>query len=113
MNSKQLDKTFDQYLDKLIEKKGMSNMPEEMQKEFKEKSKEMLVDQFNGAVLKQLPDDKLEEFEKALDNDVSNEELGKIIDDAGVDVKKTMEDVIEPFSEAVLNLDINNMEAEA
>ena len=109
MNSTQLEKTFDQYLDTLMEKKGLDRMPEEKRNEFREKSKEMLVGQFNDAVLRALPDDKLDEFEKALDNGASPDDLGKIVDEAKVDVSKILEVVLNTFSDAVMSTDINNM----
>ena len=112
MNSEQLEKTFDQYLDTLMEKKGLDKMPEEKQKDFREKSKKMLVAQFNDAVLRAMPDDKLNEFEKALDNNASPDELGKIVDAAKVDVSKIFETILNSFADAVMNTDINNITAD-
>jgi len=109
MNSEQLEKTFDRYLDALMQKKGLDQMPEEKQSEFRERAKEMLVDQFNTAVLRQMPEDKLEEFENALDNGASTDELGKMIEKAGIDVAKTLENVVDAFSETVMELDINTV----
>ncbi|MBQ3352117.1 hypothetical protein IJG91_00400 [Candidatus Saccharibacteria bacterium] len=113
MNSAELEKNFDQYLDALMEKKGLDKMSDEKKADFREKAKEMLADQFNGEVLRRLPDDKLEEFEKALDEDKSIDELGEIVENAGVDSKKVLEDVLNAFSDAIMNMDLNKMKEEA
>ncbi len=113
MNSAELEKTFDQYLDALMEKKGLDKLPEDKKVDFREKAKEMLVDQFNSEVLRSLPDDKLDEFEKALDEDKSIDELGNIIESAGVNTNEILERVLNTFSDIVMNMDINNMKAEA
>lgn len=113
MNSAELEKNFDQYLDALMEKKGLDKMSDEKKADFREKAKEMLADQFNGEVLRRLPDDELEEFEKALDEDKSIDELGEIVENAGVDSKKVLEDVLNAFSDAIMNMDLNKMKEEA
>lgn len=113
MNSAELEKTFDQYLDALMEKKGLDKLSEDKKADFREKAKEMLVDQFNGEVLRRLPDDKLDEFEKALDEDKSIDELGNIIESAGVNTNEILERVLNTFSDIIMNMDINNMKAEA
>ena len=113
MNSAQLEKTFDQYLDALMEKKGLDKLPEDKKADFKEKSKEMLVNQFNGEVLRSLSDDKLDEFEKAIDEDKSIDELGDIVESAGIDTEKILKGILETFSEIVMEAGTDGAKEEA
>lgn len=113
MNSAELEKTFDQYLDALMEKKGLDKLPEDKKADFKEKSKEMLVSQFNSEVLKSLPDDKLDEFEKALDEDKSIDELGEIVESAGVNTEEILKGVLNTFSDIVMKTEPNGAKEEA
>ena len=113
MNSAELEKSFDQYLDALMEKKGFNKLPEDKQADFREKAKEMLVNQFNGEVLRSLPDDKLDEFEKALDEDKSIDELGEIVESAGIDTEKILKGILETFTDIVMEAGTDGAKEEA
>lgn len=112
MEKTQLDKTFDQYLDKLIEKKGLSSAPEDEKERFKDRMKEMLISEYNKEVLRRLPEDKFEQFNNLVDNDAPLAELGAIVEEAGINEGEVLEFVLNTFTDQFLN-DNNNMKAEA
>lgn len=114
MEQTQLEKTINQYLDKLIEKKGLSSAPEADKEDFRNKMQELIAAEYNKELLRRLPDDKLDEFNAVLDDDSKTEEnLGAIIEAAGIDESAVLEFVLDNFSEEFLSADINNKEAEA
>lgn len=98
----------DQFVEKLIDEKGLANIKEEQKAELETTLKEQLVKRINLAILKELPDDKFEEFEKAAkDKNVDYEKLQDIVAGADIDMAKILEEVSVNFREKFLNMEIN------
>lgn len=70
MNKKGVQKTldFDDFINRLVEEKGLENLAAESQAQVKKDLKERLERQVNAAILSRLPEQKLPEFEKLLDS---------------------------------------------
>ncbi len=103
MDDTQFMQSFDQYVDLLIEKKGLNNLPKDRLEELKEKIKEKLTEEFNKEVLRQLPDDKLDEYEKIVDDESKNiDDAGAVIESAGLDMGEILRKTLETFQEVFL-----------
>ena len=103
MDDTQFMQSFDQYVDLLIEKKGLNDLPDDKKDRLKTKIKETLIDEFNKEVLRQLPDDKLDEFGKIIDDDSKTmEDAGVVIESAGLDMGEILKDVLESFQKIFL-----------
>ena len=102
----------DKVVDDLIAEKGLDKIQDGQKQELRRMLSEQLVQRINLAVLKELPDDKFEEFEKASKKkDVDFEELQDIVAGAGLDTEKIVEEVIQNFRTVVLDLDLEKEEA--
>ncbi len=103
MQNNQIKDALDLYAESLIKKKGLDSLSDEKREILKDKVKETLVDHINMEILRQLPDDKLKEFEKAVDDDEKTvEDLGKIVESAGLDMEQIVKKVADGFSEIFL-----------
>lgn len=65
-DQKSLD--FDDFINRLVEEKGLENLETESLSEVKKDLKVRLERNVNAAILRALPKEKLEEFEKLLDS---------------------------------------------
>lgn len=98
----------DQVVDGLIEEKGLAGIPEEQKAELKTMLSEQLVKRLNLAILKELPDDKFDEFEKvAKQKNVDYEKMQDVVASANLDMTKILEEVVPEFREKFLNLELN------
>ena len=103
MDNTQFIQALDQYSDLLIEKKGLADLPEEKKGELRNQIQETLVSEFNKEVLRQLPEDKLDEFEQILDDDSKTiEDAGVVIKSAGLDMGEILKTVLESFQKMFL-----------
>lgn len=103
MDNTQFIQSLDQYTDLLIEKKGLADLPDDKKEELREKIQETLISEFNKEVLRRLPEDKLEEFEKTVeDENKTIDDAGAIVESAGLDMGAIMQEVIESFEKIFL-----------
>ena len=58
---------LDDFVDKLIEEKGLENLDDEVLKQIKNDLTSRIEDRINAAILAALPSEKLEDFEKILE----------------------------------------------
>jgi hypothetical protein len=78
MNEETKNKNLDlvSFVDRVIEEK---NFPKDLEKEVLDQIREDLLskveDRVNALIINNLPEDKLEEFNKMLDSDISDEEM--------------------------------------
>ncbi|MBR2864400.1 hypothetical protein IKE88_02550 [Candidatus Saccharibacteria bacterium] len=103
MDDTQFMQSFDQYVDLLVEKKGLDSLPDDKKDRLKEEIKKTLIEEFNKEVLRQLPEDKLDEFEQILDDDSKTiEDAGVVIKSAGLDMGEILKTVLESFQKMFL-----------
>ncbi len=103
MDDTQFMQSFDQYADLLIEKKGLSKLSDDKKENLKKTIKEKLIEEFNKEVLRELPDDKLDEFENVLNDENKNfDEVGAIIESAGLDAGEILKHILETFQDIFL-----------
>lgn len=103
MDDTQFMQSFDQYVDLLVEKKGLDSLPDDKKDRLKEEIKKTLIDEFNKEVLHQLPEDKLDEFEQILDDDSKTiEDAGVVIKSAGLNMGEILKTVLESFQKMFL-----------
>lgn len=60
--------TIDQFVERLVEEKGFSNLETDVLEQIKKDLKGRVEDRINASILEHLPPSQLEEFEKLLDN---------------------------------------------
>lgn len=63
------------FIDKLIEEKGLEYLDEETLEQIRKDLLGRLEDRINATILENMPPANLEEFEKKLDDEASNEEI--------------------------------------
>ena len=102
MEDKQLEQVLDQYAKSLVEKKGLGELSADKKETLVEGIKESLVDHINKQILRELPEDKLAEFEKSLDNNKSMEDLGKIVESANLDMDALIKKVAKEYEKVFL-----------
>lgn len=103
MDNTQFIQALDQYSDLLIEKKGLADLPEEKKGELRNQIQETLVSEFSKEVLRRLPEDKLEEFEKTVeDESKTQEDASAVIESAGLDTGAILEEVAHDFEKFFL-----------
>lgn len=82
INNGQKDIDLTKFVDRLIEEK---KFPTDLEKEIVDQIKsdllEKVEDRINATIISNLSEDKLEEFNKMLDNDVSDQEMQKFCSD--------------------------------
>lgn len=97
------DEVMDFFCRGLLKQKNLGEMDEETTKDMVADLKERLVDFINRAVLEQLPKDKLEELNLAVENDeVTKEKVGQMIKESNADINSTVARAMEKFSEIYL-----------
>ena len=88
--------------------KGLRNeVDDDVFEVLKDDLKDRLAMQINRAILVQLPDDKLEQLDRDLNNDTASVEgFEKMVTEAGVDIAKTTQDVMMAFRNTYLGLPV-------
>ena len=66
-------KEFDQFIDELVNAKGLTNLEPEVLEQLKKDLADRLEDRINAVILEKIPPEKLEEFEKLLDTAADQE----------------------------------------
>ena len=103
MEDKQLEQALDQYAKSLVEKKGLGELAADRKETLVEGIKESLVDHINKEILRELPEDKLAEFEKFLDDkNKTIEDLGKIVESANLDMDALVKKVAKEYEKVFL-----------
>ncbi len=104
MDSTQFIEALDHYVDLLIEKKGLANLPDDKKGELRNQIQETLISEFNKEVLRQLPEDKLTEFERIVeDNSKTADDAGEIIKSAGLDTDAILVEIVNDFEKEFLD----------
>lgn len=70
-----MNNTLEVFVDRLIEEKGLEYLDEEIRAQMKSDLLERVEDRINASILEHMPPEALEEFEKFLDADTSDEEM--------------------------------------
>lgn len=103
LNQMSEEEILDLFVDQLMKDKGMTELSEDIRKEIHDDLKEKLVFQVNRAVVSALPDEKLDELNTKLDaGEVSEEEMMKIVTEAGIDTDAIVQKTLEDFREVYL-----------
>lgn len=78
-----------QFMDSLLEEKGITDLDDETRETLKRDMIERLMAQIDTALINALPEDKLTEFnERINDPDFSNDDATQFFVDAGLDVQR-------------------------
>ena len=93
------DELLDLFAEQMMVDKGLRDeVDEDVFAVLKDDLKDRLAMQINRAILVQLPDDKLEQLDRDLNSDAASVEgFEKMVTEAGVDIAKTTQDVMEAF----------------
>lgn len=98
-------------VDELIAEKGLDKIQDEQKAELKKTLSEQLIKRINLAILRDLPDDKFEEFDRiSKKKGVDYEELQDIVADSNLDTDKIIKEEVEGFRKMVLDLDLDAKE---
>ena len=80
---------IDEFMDRLIEERGSTNLSEDARKELKQVLTQELLDQIDKAAIYALPEDKAIELAKKTDDpNFTNDDMAKFIQDSGVDLQQ-------------------------
>jgi len=80
---------LDQFVNEMLDAKRLSGVTDDVRTQLVSDLKQRLLDQINKALIDALPDEKMDEFERLLDDDsLADEQIQQFIVNAGVDVKK-------------------------
>ncbi len=106
-----MEEQLDQFLEQLLDDKGLTMIEGEVREEVKAGMAERLLDQIDQAVINALPEDKAIELSNKLDDEnFTNEDAAQFISDCGVDVSGISYETMLQFRSFYLN---NNSEAES
>ncbi|HEU4715425.1 MAG TPA: DUF5663 domain-containing protein [Candidatus Saccharimonadales bacterium] len=80
---------LDQFINEMLDAKKLSGVTEDVRAQLVSDLKQRLLDQINKALIDALPDEKMDEFERLLDDEsLTDEQVQQFIVNSGVDVKK-------------------------
>ena len=80
---------LDQFINEMLDAKKLSGVTEDVRAQLVSDLKQRLLDQINKALIDALPDEKMDEFERLLDDEsLTDEQVQQFIMNSGVDVKK-------------------------
>ena len=93
-----MDSNVEQFIDQLIDEKGYTTLDDEVRAQMKEDLANRLYDQIDRAMANALPEDKAIELGNKLDEgEMSDEELAKFMQDAGVDMQEVVLETMMKF----------------
>jgi len=95
-------KNLDPFVDKLIEEKGLDGLEKEVLDQIKVDLKDRIEDVINAKVVEKLPPEKLEEFEKLLDQNTSAQATQKFVKDNIPDLEEVLARVFLNFRQTYL-----------
>ena len=101
-NNANVDQAFGDFIAQVMEEKRML-MGDQVKQPAPEELSARLDDAIQRSVLESLPTEKLEELSGMLDHEVSDEELEKFFDAAGVDYERAVALAVENFRQAYLS----------
>ena len=79
--------SVDDFINTLLDEKGISDVEPEIREELKEDMKARLMEQINRAAIMQLPEDKATELaEKVDDPEFNDEKMAEFMKESGVDL---------------------------
>lgn len=88
----------DDFLESLLNDKGITDVDPEIRTELKEDMKKRLMDQINQAAIMELSEEKATELAKLVDTpDFTNEKMTKFMQDSGVNLTKVALDTMLKF----------------
>ena len=80
---------LDQFVEEMVTAKGLSGLTDEVRQQLVSDMKHQLLDQINRALINELPEDRVAQFDTMLDDSsIDATALQRFIVDAGVDVQK-------------------------
>ncbi|MBR5356018.1 MAG: hypothetical protein IK121_03755 [Lachnospiraceae bacterium] len=89
--------SVDEFIETLLEEKGITDVPPDIKEELKEDMKTRLLDQINKAAVMQLSEEKAEELAAMVDDpDFTNEKMTEFMKNSGVNlVEVTLETMLQ------------------
>lgn len=88
----------------LLQEKGFSDLDEETEGEMIQDLVERMTDFVNRAVLEELPEEKMAELDQMIAEErATDEEVGRLIQESGVDASAATMQALEKFREVYLN----------
>jgi len=95
-------KNLDPFVDKLVEEKGLDGLEKEVLDQIKVDLKDRIEDIINAKIVEKLPPEKLEEFEKLLDQNTSPQATQKYVKDNIPDLEEVLARVFLNFRQTYL-----------
>ncbi|MBQ3309219.1 hypothetical protein IJG78_00920 [Candidatus Saccharibacteria bacterium] len=106
------DKTIDLFIEGIMEEKGISSESEELKQDIFADLKTRLLEEIDRSLVAALPDEKLDELSKivASEGQVAPETVGKMVEEAKLDVEEIVGVTMARFRELYLGEDAENAE---
>lgn len=76
------------FISDIIDAKGYKTLDSDVRRQLEQDLKNRLLDQIDRAVLRALPENKIDGFNELLDRDASKQEIQQYVATSGVDTKK-------------------------
>ncbi len=96
--------SIDEFIEQLLDDKGINNQDPEVKKELVEEMKTRLLDQIDRAAIMQLSEEKADELTKKLDDpEFDNEKMTEFMKESGVDLTQVTIDTMLRFREYYLD----------
>ena len=88
----------DEFIESLLEDKGITDVPDDVKMELKEDMKKRLMDQINRAAIMELSEDKAAELASMVDDpSFTDEEMTKFMQESGVNLTEIALDTMLKF----------------
>lgn len=91
-----------QFVEQLIAEMGLGDVDEKKKSRLQEKLSEKLIDEINRALIAVLPEEKLVILENLPEDARASEKVAEMVEEAGIDTKKLVSEVLEEFRTAIL-----------
>ncbi len=96
---------IDKFIDQLLKDKGLTGLDAEVEAQLKRDLGQRLMDQIDRAVIEALPEEKAIELSAKLDDDnFSQEDTTKFIQDSGVDMQRVSLETMLKFRDLYLEV---------
>lgn len=94
---------LDTFIDNLINEKGLDYLEGETLIQLKKDLLERVEDRINGVILENMPPEYLEEFEKMIDGDMSDEEMQKYCSEKITNLPELIAEALVSFRQIYIN----------
>lgn len=99
-----MDKSLDDFIESMLNEKGVTNLTPEIRNKLKEDMQTRLIDQINKAAIMQLSEEKAAELAQLVDDpNFTGDQVTEFMQNSGVDLQQVALDTMLRFRSLYLN----------